>query len=283
MAGFAAETLRHRELWLRTFARWWFGVHADRCPSSATTAELASFLIAEDHRGVSAATRKAQLATLRRFFAWLVLTGRNDDDPAGRLAAPKVSTSEISVYRADEVRDILGHTAALDDLRGRLRHVIVSTLRYTGMRSGELRSLRLDRLDLDAGRAGVIGKGSRPRVVVLPPPLQQLLRGYLGGLRPELPDSPLLFANPHPAVTTPQAGFSHEAVYREVVLAGEGAGVAGRHFPHRWRHTFATELVRDGVDIHVVQRLLGHRSIASTVGYTHLHLDDLRRVVADRW
>ena len=59
--------------------------------------------------------------------------------------------------------------------------------------------------------------------------------------------------------------------------------MAGRHHPHKWRHTYATELVRAGVDIHVVQRLLGHASIASTVGYTHLVLDDLRRAVAEVW
>ena len=50
----------------------------------------------------------------------------------------------------------------------------------------------------------------------------------------------------------------------------------GRHHPHEWRHTYATELVRDGVDIQLVQRLLGHARIASTVGSTHLLLDDLR-------
>jgi polysaccharide chain length determinant protein (PEP-CTERM system associated) len=68
-----------------------------------------------------------------------------------------------------------------------------------------------------------------------------------------------------------------------VLLAGLGAGVPGRHYPHKWRHTYATELVRAGVDIHVVQRLLGHASIASTVGYTHLSLDDLHAGLAGVW
>ncbi len=57
--------------------------------------------------------------------------------------------------------------------------------------------------------------------------------------------------------------------------AGTSAGVAGRHFAHRWRHTYDTSLVRRGVDIHVVQRLLGHSNIATTSRYLHLLDDDL--------
>ena len=84
-------------------------------------------------------------------------------------------------------------------------------------------------------------------------------------------------------MATPLAGFGQETLAREVELAGTGAGVAGRHHPHKWLHTYATGLVRAGVDVHVVQRRLGHASIASTVGHTHLSLDDLQGTVAHVW
>lgn len=283
VAGLAPATLRHRDLYMRTFARWWDDHAGDRTPDRATTADLAAFLVAEADRGIAARTRKAQTVCLRRFFSWLVVTGRATHDPAVQLRTPRVNPVEIEVYPPEHVAAILEHTAALDTVRGRLRHVIVATLRFTGMRSGELRTLRLDRLDLPAGRARVIGKGSRPRTVVLPPPVRPVLSDFLDQVRPDLPDSPLLLSNPARLVTTPHRGFGPEAIYREVELAGQGAGVPGRHFPHRWRHTFATELVRAGIDIHTVQRLLGHRSISSTVGYTHLAVDDLQAAVADLW
>jgi site-specific recombinase XerD len=53
-------------------------------------------------------------------------------------------------------------------------------------------------------------------------------------------------------------------VAKAVKAAGTGAGVSGRHFPRRWRHSYATSLLRRGADIHVVQRLLGHSNIAPT-------------------
>lgn len=283
VAGLAVETLRHRRLHMRTFADWWEARHPGCPPQQASTGDLAAFLVAEADRGMSAFTRKAQVAVLRRFFSWMVLTGRGPHDPTVQLRAPRVASVDIDVYPPAHVRAILGHTASLCNLRGRQRHAIVTTLRYTGMRSGELRTLRLDRLDLDAGEARVVGKGSRFRVVVIPPPLRAILHCFLHEVRPQLPTSPLLLSNPHPAVTTPLCGFGPEALYREVELAGQDAGVPGRHFPHRWRHTFATELVRAGVDIHIVQRLLGHRTVTSTVGYTHLAFDDLKAAVGQLW
>ncbi|MBW3620294.1 MAG: tyrosine-type recombinase/integrase [Actinobacteria bacterium] len=283
VGGLAAETLRHRRLHLRTLAAWWCAHRPGLPIVEATTEDLATFLVAEADRGMSAHTRKAETVVLRRFFAWLVLTGRSHQDATVHLRSPRVPPNEIEVYPAAHIRRILEHTAALADPRGRIRHTIVTTLRFTGMRSGELRTLRLDHLDLDAGEARVVGKGSRPRTVVVPPPARPVLAAFIAEVRPTLPDSPLLLVNPHPAVRTAHRGFGSEAIYREVELAGKRAGVPGRHFPHRWRHTYATELVRAGVDISVVQRLLGHRSVTSTVGYTHLAVDDLKAAIARIW
>ena len=281
--GLAAPTVRNHRIYLEALLRWWERERPGRSPASAATADLAAFLVAEAARGLAARTRKAEVAALRRFYAWLVLTGATSADPAAALSAPRVGPPHNGVYAPAEVAAILAHTAALTGVRGRQRHAIVASLRWTGMRSAELRTLRRDDLHLVEGRARVVGKGRRERTVLLPPVLVEVLTAFLDQVRQQLPASPLLLANAHPFVTTAQSGFSQEALAREVELAGLGAGVPGRHHPHKWRHTYATELVRAGVDIHVVQRLLGHASIASTVGYTHLVLDDLRGAVAGVW
>ena len=281
--GLAAPTVRNHRIYLQAYLRWGRAARSWTGVPPATPADLAAFLVAEAARGLAPRTRRAEVAALRRFHAWLQLTGRLAQNPATTLPTPRVGPPRNGVYQPAEVAAILAHTATLTDLRGRQRHAIVATLRWTGMRSAELRTLRRADLDLGAGRARVVGKGDRDRMVLLPAPLCQLLAAFVGEVRPQLPDSPLLLVNAHPFVTTALAGFGQEALAREVELAGQGAGVPGRHHPHKWRHTYATELVRAGVDIHVVQRLLGHASIASTVGYTHLVLDDLRGAVAGVW
>jgi site-specific recombinase XerD len=66
---------------------------------------------------------------------------------------------------------------------------------------------------------------------------------------------------------------------RVVQRYGEMAGVAGPHLPHRWRHTYATYLLRRGLDISHIQKLLGHASMTTTSIYLHLVQDDLQEGV----
>jgi hypothetical protein len=108
------------------------------------------------------------------------------------------------------------------DRSGRRRHTVVAALRYTGMRSVELRSLRLDDLDLDRGEVMVRSKSAAARPVLIPRPLRPILQTYLDEIRPVTPVSPLLLVNAHRRNSTAEHGFGSEAIYREVELAGSG-------------------------------------------------------------
>lgn len=283
VVGLQAGTVRNHLIYLRSFAAWWRSARPAGPLSAAAPVDVAAFLLAEAQRGLAPRTRRAELAALRRFFDWCVLTGVAATNPATVLPTPRAAPLRPQVYTAAQSAAILRHTATLTDRRGRQRHVLVSALRWTGMRSAELRHLRLEDVDPVGGWARVVGKGSRERTVLLPPPLLGTLTAFLRELRPQLGPSPLLLVNTHPFVTTAHRGFGQEALAREVELAGQGAAVPGRHHPHKWRHTFATELARAGVEVHLVQRLLGHRSIASTADYTHLSLADVRARLPQLW
>jgi site-specific recombinase XerC len=88
------------------------------------------------------------------------------------------------------------------------------------------------------------------------------------------------FVNPSAQHGGPYEGrYGPMAVAKLVQCAGTGAEVTGRHFPHRWRHSYATSLLRRGADIHVVQRLMGHSNIATTTRYLHLSDADLTDAV----
>ena len=101
-----------------------------------------------------------------------------------------------------------------------------------------------------------------------------VLGEYLEEVRSRLPASPYFFANPM-GNRRLRGRYGPRALYGLVLEAGTPAGVAGRHFPHRWRQSYATSLVRRGEDIHVVQRLMGHSSITTTTRYLHLQDADL--------
>ena len=135
-------------------------------------------------------------------------------------------------------------------------------------------SLRTEQVDLEARRISLVGKGRKPRVVPIPHLLADALREYLDEIRPRLPASSYLFANPR-GNRSLRGPYGPRALHNLVVEAGTSAGVAGRHFAHRWRHSYATSLIRRGEDIHVVQRLMGHSNIATTSRYLHLSDADL--------
>ncbi len=97
-------------------------------------------------------------------------------------------------------------------------------------------------------------------------------------LRPKLPAPRYFFANPR-GNRRLRGRYGPRALHELVLEAGTLAGVAGRHFAHRWRHTYATSLVRRGEDIHVVQRLTGHSNIATTSRYLHLVDADLLEAI----
>ena len=201
-------------------------------------------------------------------------------NPTLGLKVPGARKARTEIYTDAEADQILAWAADQPGVRGQLGHAVLATLRYTGLRRNEVSVLRLDGVDLDARRLSVVGKGDKPRIVPLAPPLVPILDDYLSTVRPEVAKSPFFFANPSAHRGHPYEGrFGPICVTRLVSRAGTGAEVGGRHFPHRWRHSYATSLLRRGVDIHVVQRLMGHSDIATTTRYLHLCDADLSDAV----
>lgn len=277
----APSTIANCRHYVACFLGWWVAEHGEVTLDQVRARHLHDFLAHEAARGLAPATRYAEINALRRFFAWLVAEEELVADPAATLAPPRRHPNRVDVYSPADAAAILAHTAALTDLRGRQRNAIISTLRYTGARAGEVSNLRVDRVDLEGRRMEVLGKGSRHRLLALPAPLVEVLGRFLSEVRPLLPPTPYLFVNTHPFVPDPDKRCSVSALQRECRLAAQGAGIPGRHYPHRWRHSFATELIRAGMGVAQVQRQLGHASIVSTMLYTHLDVEDVRRALDD--
>lgn len=274
--GLAPFTLRNHESGVRNFAVW-LHLHGPGDFAAVTSADVEAWLIAETDRGVRPRTRESSLGALRAFYRWFAPDGPN---PAAQVARPRVPPRAVAPYRPDDAEVILGGLAARDSLSAAFDHAVVATLRWTGMRAGELTGLRRDRLDLERRRAKVIGKGSQPRLVPVPRVLAAILSRYLDEFRPQSPASPYVFANPRGLPGSAHVGrVDTQGVTDLCRRAGQATTVAGPHHPHRWRHSYATELLRAGVDLHVVQRLLGHRHLETTTRYLHLVDQDLRRAV----
>lgn len=213
--------------------------------------------------------------SLRSFYRWLGLS--EHENPAVAAHAPRGSSPKANYYTDAQAATLLHHVATLTGTRAQVGHAIVATLRYAGLRNAELIGLKVDDIDPVDRRIRVVGKGDKERLVPIPPTLGRILQDYVDDIRPDLGGSEYFFINPNAYADGRWAGrFSSRSLDDLVRALSQGCGVPGRHHPHRWRHTYATSLLRGGVDLHTVQRLLGHASINTTIRYLHMVDDDLR-------
>jgi integrase/recombinase XerD len=145
----------------------------------------------------------------------------------------------------------------------------------SGVRVGELITVKVRDVDLQEGLALVFGKGSRERIVPLGRAALQALIVYLREIRPGLARNRgegAVFLN---ARGTPLTRMGVWKILRRHV---ERAGITKRVTPHTLRHSFATHLLEGGADLASVQEMLGHADIATTQIYTHVEREYLRDV-----
>lgn len=152
-------------------------------------------------------------------------------------------------------------------------HLVVSLLAHTGMRVGELCSLRISDIDLDENVITIhSGKGDRDRIVIIPDYCRVLVKEYLP-VRYKLTDE-----NDYLLVSRKGTRFDSSTIQRMVRELAREAGITKKVTPHVLRHTFATAILRNGGDIRFIQQLLGHSSVATTQIYTHVDDSALREM-----
>jgi integrase/recombinase XerD len=152
---------------------------------------------------------------------------------------------------------------------------VVELLFGAGLRVGEVANLTSERVDLDSESIRVEGKGARERLVpIVSGELKSALGDYAQSRHVSVPESLRFFVNRQGGMR-----LSEDSIRRTVHRLARTAGV-GRVTPHMFRHTFATLLLDRGVDLRVIQRLLGHSSIVTTTIYAQVSEHSQRKVMS---
>jgi len=153
---------------------------------------------------------------------------------------------------------------------------LLEILFATGARVSEVCGLTVGAVDLDGGRIRIFGKGARERTIDLcDPEVLATLREYQRLFHPgAMPEGGYFFPARQGAPVSDQT--VRVSLRRHVRAAGLEVHVT----PHMFRHSVATLLLEEGVDIRYIQRILGHSSIATTQIYTHVHDSAQKRIIA---
>lgn len=231
----------------------WITTERDRPARRASHNDVLSFL---STRPPTPETRNSICSALHGFFQFLTQTARRNDNPMTGIVRFRKTNAVPKALEAATANLILGAAHAI----GPFHHAMLCVFLYSGARNAELRSLEWTSIEGDAWLR-IHGKGNKTRIV----PLHREVRGALKKWKEVAPPSQFLFPSP----VLLGRSISASLVNKQVAKIGERTGVVGLH-PHVCRHTFATRLIEQGVDIRTVQELLGHSSVAETQKYTRV-------------
>ena len=245
-----------------------FAAFLGRSPDTATAEDIRRFQLHQSELGMRAPAMNSTVAALRFFFTYTL----DRPEISRKLIRLRYPRKLPTVLSADEVARLLAAAKSL-------KHRAALAVAYgAGLRVAEVASLKVG--DIDSMRILIRverGKGGRDRNAMLSPDLLTLLRAWWQDGRRQgvmLPGG-WLFPGQDPTkrITTRQLS-------RVVEDAAQAAGITKNVSPHTLRHSFATHLLEDGVDIRVIQVLLGHAKLENTALYTRVATRTVRTVTS---
>jgi integrase/recombinase XerC len=261
------------------------------CPSMIRSYEIHLL----DGRKLSKRTVGLHISVLSGFSKYLTKRGVLASNPVRSVSRPKTDKllpvfyreesmasyfQKTVLYGSEDAMVLLSGENAFKEYENILRRLIIRILYFTGIRRSELISLKFSSLDFSRELVTVRGKGDKQREIPLCADLIREISLYLQarkilGIKAREGDGRLLL--------TPKGGplypeYVDRAVKREL---GIEESITARKSPHVLRHTIATELLNDGVQLNSIKEMLGHASLAATQVYTHNSIEKLKKTYTE--
>jgi len=229
--------------------------------------DLLSYLGYLRNYGYSETTIGRKVASLKSFFKFLSARKIIKSNPVALLSSPKKPDRLPDFLTLEEVEKILNIPSEKNwqSLRDK---AILELLYSTGIRVGELTSLKIGDIDFFQELIKVKGKGKKERIVPIGRYALKALIEYIER-RPNKKEKNV-FLNKY------GKPLSERSVERIIDKFSKKAGIGKKITPHTFRHTFATHMLDRGADLRTVQELLGHERITTTQIYTHLTVEKLK-------
>ncbi|MBN1493382.1 MAG: site-specific tyrosine recombinase XerD [Candidatus Omnitrophica bacterium] len=241
---------------------------------SITKEHIVQFLRALRDEDLAVATIYRMLVSIKLFHRFLVREKVIREDVTELLDSPKKWKTLPEFMTRAEIEKMIELS------NGRTRfcvrdNAILELFYATGLRVSELASLTLNDINLDGKYVRCIGKGSKERIVPIGRKAVHALEKYekirSKFLKPGSRSDRLFISNK-------SCGFTRKGLHDLIKKYARRAGIKKNISPHTIRHSFATHLLEGGVDLRIVQELLGHSDISTTQIYTHVSRDRLKKI-----
>jgi integrase/recombinase XerC len=215
------------------------------------------------------------ISTLRGFYDYFLKKEELELNPFSEVKNFKLPKRLPKFLFEEEMENLLALPG--EGFSGQRDRLILQMFYSTGCRAAELVGMNIADINLEAGRVMVLGKGRKRRPVFLSGQAKKALKDYL-----PIRESRILVqkGDVQRALFLSERGERLTTSGISYIIGGywKRLGIGKKITPHMFRHSFATHLLNKGLDIRVVQELLGHSNLSTTQIYTHVGLENLRKV-----
>lgn len=271
----SAHTLLAYDHDLNQFAAYLAGTYELEDTGRVEALHIRSYLVHLYELKLKERTLQRKISSVKSFFKFLLKREMIRANPVTQIRAPK-APARLPVFLEQHQSGRLFENITYPEGWDGFNHQLILELLYqTGIRRGELISLKERDVDLFRNELVVLGKRNKERAIPIGADLVQLIREYLK-------EKKRIINSEHNNLLTLESGkpLYDNYVYRVVkhYLGQDKITTLSKKSPHVMRHTFATHLTHNGADISAIKALLGHSSLAATQIYTHSNIEHLKKI-----
>jgi len=250
------------------------GIEAEK----ALPYEVQKFIADLSGERMAATSINRCLSSIRGFYHWMVRIKNRADNPCIALKNVKTPVKLPSVLWENEMANF----AALPEKAGILWPVrdkaLILSMYSAGLRISEVVSLSMENISSTLEEARITGKGGKQRYVFFSDEAVSAIKDYLPQRSARLAMAGIKEKKGALFISRKGKPISVPGVRWIISRYAQHSGIGKNIHPHSLRHSFATHLVNSGCDVRVVQEMLGHSSISTTQRYTHVSLENMKKV-----
>lgn len=235
-------------------------------PEDIKVEDIRAYFAALKRRHLAASSQSRKLSAIKKFHKYLMLEKYTKTNVTVAVSNPKLEKKLPTVLTIEEV-DMLLNSLNLKTPKDMRNKAMIDITYSCGLRVSELVNLKMNDIHLDLGFIKVLGKGSKERIIPLGEMATDSVEYYLKNGRPYLAKKPSDYV--FLSSKTGEA-MTRENFFIMIKKQAKDAGIMKKVSPHKLRHSFASHLLERGLDLRMIQELLGHENISTTEIYTHI-------------
>src|ERR1700744_3485623 len=244
-------------------------------PSQITHHLIRNWMVEMMGHDIIARSINRKIATLRKYFKFLLQEGVITHNPTSKISTPKVPKNlPVVVEDARLVQLLDDNETFTHDFKGTRDKLVVEMLFGTGMRLAELLGVKETDINIYEGTVKVLGKRNKQRIIPINSELKLLIAEYL-----ELKKNQNFHNNSETLIVTDKGADAYpKLIYLIVQKYLSNISTQNKKSPHGLRHTLATSLLNRGATLNAIKELLGHANLSATQVYTHNSVERLKSI-----